>query len=62
MGDCQGVSLVISRFQIRFPAVAVSVAVVSLGKKLHSPCLSHPPVKPGQYFLRAQLKSSFCIS
>jgi len=38
-------------------------AVVSLGKKLYSHCLSHPAVKPGKYcilcVIRAQLKSSF---
>jgi len=29
--------------------LGLSAAVVSLGKKLYSHCLSHPAVKPGTY-------------
>jgi len=29
--------------------LGLSAAVVSLGKKLHSHCLSHSAVKPGKY-------------
>jgi len=42
--------------------LGLSAAVVSLGKKLYSHCLSRPAVKPGKYcilcVIRAQLKSS----
>jgi len=55
-GGCQSTCLVIARFQVRCPVGAV----VSLGKKLYSHCLSHPAVKPGKYcIIRAQLKSNF---
>jgi len=47
--------------------LGLSAAVVSLGKKLYSHCLSHPAVKLGTYIvlcvIRAQLKnSSPCIA
>jgi len=44
----------------RFDAqLGLSAAVVSLGKKLYSHCLSHPAIKPGKYCtLWAQLKNS----
>jgi len=46
----------------RFDAqLGLSAAVVSLGKKLYSHCLSHPAVKLGTFaycVIRGQLKSS----
>ena len=43
---CQGICLVIERFQVWCPAMA-SYYCCSLSKKLCSHCPSHPAVKPG---------------
>jgi len=62
VADCQASAWISqgSRFD---PQLGISAAVVLLGKKLYSHCLSHPAIKPGKYctlcVIRAQLKSSF---
>jgi len=56
VANCQGICLVIVRFQVRCPVRAFCYCWFH--------CLSHPAVKPGTtyivyYVIRAQLKSSF---
>jgi len=61
VADCQGICLVIARFQVQC-LVGPSAAVVSLGKKLYSHCLSHQLLNREHIVLcifRAQLKNSF---
>jgi len=48
VADCQGICLVIVRFDAQS---GPSATVVSLGKKLYSHCLSHPAVKPGTTYI-----------